>query len=259
MTLKALLIDIDGTLMFKGQALPGADHMLHTLQHAGLKVRLLTNISARSTADIAQELNDAGISVCPAMIQTAGVACAQHVHARPGASCHLLVPQAMEALFDQIPRSDQSPDFVVIGDIGERFDYRCLNQAFRLIRAGATLLAPHRNLYWHSCEGPMLDAGAFIQGLEAATGREALVTGKPSPLFFQGALDALGVTAAEAMVVGDDLRTDGAGARALGMAYVQVATGKGLDTVPDLPPARHRIPSIAALLDHLNSLPTREA
>ncbi|RTQ32915.1 HAD-IIA family hydrolase [Variovorax gossypii] len=228
MALKALLIDIDGTLIFRGEAIVGANRALQEAAEAGLAVRLLTNISARLPHHIAAGLRAGGILVPEDAIQTAGMACSAHIRGQPGASCHLLVPDAMAGLFEGIRRDDRQPDFVVVGDVAERFDYALLNDVFRMLRDGARLVVPHRNLYWFDGEGPArLDAGAFIVGLEAAAGQTAVVTGKPSPVFFQAALDAVGVTADEALVVGDDLLTDIEGARASGIASVLVRTGKG--------------------------------
>lgn len=253
MSLKALLIDIDGTLVFKGQPIEGARQALQDLAQAGIAVRLLTNISARLPRQIRRELQNCGIDVDEACIQTAGLACASYIRRTPGASCHLLLPEAMETLFDGVRRDDVAPAFVVVGDVAERFDYTLLNRVFQMLHGGARLVVPHRNLYWFDGQGPpRLDAGAFILGLEAAAGMPAVVTGKPSPVFFQSALDALGVQAHEALVVGDDRATDIAGARAAGLASVLVHTGKGGTpagegaAVPD-----HQIPGIAHLLSML--------
>jgi len=250
MNLKALLIDIDGTLMFQGAALPGANETLARARALGLAVHLLTNISARLPAGIGQELRDLGIEADDRHIHTAATACRRHVGSHPGATCHLLVPPAMEALFEGLPRDSEAPDFVVIGDVGERFDYASLNHVFRLLRQGARLVVPHKNLYWHDATGPRLDAGAFVLGLEAASGQQATVTGKPDPAFFQSVLDAAGVTADEALVIGDDLRTDIAGAHGLGMPSVLVRTGKGRDAAPgvDVRPD-HDIPDTRRPLD----------
>lgn len=228
MALKALLIDIDGTLVFRGEAIAGANRALCEAAEAGLAVRLLTNISAKLPHHIAAGLQACGIDAAEDSIQTAGMACSAYIRRHPDASCHLLVPDAMAALFEDIRRDDSRPDFVVIGDVAERFDYELLNGVFRMLRDGAQLVVPHRNLYWFDGAGPpRLDAGAFILGLEAAAGQTAIVTGKPSAVFFQAALDALGVSADEALVVGDDLLTDIAGAEASGLASVLVRTGKG--------------------------------
>ena len=68
--------------------------------------------------------------------------------------------------------------------------------------------------------------GPFVAALEYATGREAAVTGKPSPAFFKLAADSLGIPAPRIMVVGDDVEPEVAGAQAAGMRGVLVRTGK---------------------------------
>jgi ribonucleotide monophosphatase NagD (HAD superfamily) len=91
---------------------------------------------------------------------------------------------------------------------------------------GAELVAMHRNLYWRTADGLELDAGAYVAGLEAATGRQAVVCGKPSAEYFAAALAVLGVPADRAAMVGDDVVNDVEGARAAGLTAILVRTGK---------------------------------
>jgi ribonucleotide monophosphatase NagD (HAD superfamily) len=72
----------------------------------------------------------------------------------------------------------------------------------------------------------MLDAGAFVAGLEYATGVEATVVGKPSPSYFAAALDALEAEPERTWLVTDDVEQDVPGARLFGMRTVLVRTGK---------------------------------
>ena len=85
----------------------------------------------------------------------------------------------------------------------------------------------------------MLDAGAFVAGLEYATGVEATVLGKPSPSYFAAALDALDAEPELTWLVGDDVEADVRGAQLFGMRTALVRTGKfrpetleGLDVTP---------------------------
>jgi len=71
----------------------------------------------------------------------------------------------------------------------------------------------HRNLYWRTAEGWQLDGGAYVAGLEEATGRRATICGKPSAAYFEEALRLLGVAAEETVMVGDDLVNDVLGAQ----------------------------------------------
>jgi ribonucleotide monophosphatase NagD (HAD superfamily) len=84
----------------------------------------------------------------------------------------------------------------------------------------------HRNLYWRTSAGLQLDAGAYIAGLEEAIGKAATICGKPSPAYFDAALELLGHPAERVAMVGDDIVNDVRGARAVGMAGVLVRTGK---------------------------------
>jgi len=84
----------------------------------------------------------------------------------------------------------------------------------------------HRNLTWKVSDGLALDSGAFVLGIEAATGVSPTVVGKPSPAFYAAALAALGLEPSRAVMVGDDLEADVHGAQAAGVRGVLVRTGK---------------------------------
>jgi ribonucleotide monophosphatase NagD (HAD superfamily) len=88
------------------------------------------------------------------------------------------------------------------------------------------LVVHQKGLFWFDHDGPKLDCGSFIVGLEAATGKEAIITGKPAEIFFQRALFHVGYRADEALVVGDDMSTDVFGAARIGAKSALVGTGK---------------------------------
>ena len=109
---------------------------------------------------------------------------------------------------------------------GRVFSYLNLNRAFLELEAGAELYCLHKNRWWQTADGPRLDAGAFVAGLEYAAGTEATVLGKPSPEYFAAALEALDADPELTWMVGDDLEGDIVGAQRHGMRTVLVRTGK---------------------------------
>ncbi|MEE1990983.1 TIGR01458 family HAD-type hydrolase [Pseudomonas syringae pv. syringae] len=226
MRFDSLLFDIDGTLLLKGQPLPGAADALSFARSQGLRLQLLTNTTAKMPEELAEELCRAGIEVVPDEIQTATTACLGYLQQHPHLKCHLLVPDSIRPAFSGIATDDTTPDVVVISDIGEAFDYATLNRCFRMLRGGARLIALQKNLFWFDRDGERLDCGAFIVGLEAAAPVQALVMGKPSPTFFEAALRKLDTSASRTLVVGDDVLTDCAGAKAVGASSLLVRTGK---------------------------------
>jgi ribonucleotide monophosphatase NagD (HAD superfamily) len=126
---------------------------------------------------------------------------------------------------------------------------------FGYLLGGARLVAMGRNLYWRTDQGLQLDAGAFLPGLEQASGVQAEVTGKPAAAFFATVLDALGTDASAAVMVGDDIEADALAAQRAGLTGVLVRTGKyrreTLERAPGWPD--HIIDSVADLPDLLGS------
>jgi HAD superfamily hydrolase (TIGR01458 family) len=122
--------------------------------------------------------------------------------------------------------TDDHPDYVLVGDLGNGFTYERLNPAFRHLMGGAELLALQKNRYWRTDAGLALDAGPFVAALEFASGKNASVVGKPEQEFFRIALEDLGLRADEVAMVGDDVEADVVGAKRAGLVSIQVRTGK---------------------------------
>jgi HAD superfamily hydrolase (TIGR01458 family) len=106
------------------------------------------------------------------------------------------------------------------------FSYMNLARAFHELEAGAQLYSLHKNRWWQTKHGPLLDAGAFVAGLEYAADTEATVLGKPSTQYFEAALQALDAEPRMTWMVGDDIDADIGGAQAHGMKTILVRTGK---------------------------------
>jgi ribonucleotide monophosphatase NagD (HAD superfamily) len=96
-------------------------------------------------------------------------------------------------------------------------------------------------------DGPSLDAGMFVAGLEFSSGVTATVVGKPSPAIYRSACELLGVEPERAMMVGDDLETDLPPARSIGMHTCLVRTGKGATFADPAAEVDLDLPSLAAL------------
>jgi HAD superfamily hydrolase (TIGR01458 family) len=186
----------------------------------------VTNTTSRPRSKIAAELAAMGIPAPPERIFTAPLAARRYLLDRGLTRCHLMVAPAVLEDFAGIEHAEESPQAVVVGDVGEAFGYAWLNRVFRLLLAGAPLVTLARNRYYLAADGLVLDQGPFVAALEYASGREARLVGKPSPDFFEPALELLAAAAPETAVVGDDIESDVGGAMALGMRGILVRTGK---------------------------------
>jgi phospholysine phosphohistidine inorganic pyrophosphate phosphatase len=221
-----VLFDLDGTVYQDGRAIPGAAEALETLRRARTPFRFTTNTTRRPRTALAERLRGMGIEACPEEILSAPAAAAGWLRTRGATRVQLLLAQDTWEEFAALEIVDRSPEVVVVGDLGEGWTFPLLDQAFRNLMEGAELLAIQRNRYWHTRGGLSLDAGPFVTALEYASGKAATLAGKPSPVFFAAAARELGVPPGRIAVVGDDLESDVAGARAAGMIGVAVRTGK---------------------------------
>src|SRR5690606_19177861 len=94
------------------------------------------------------------------------------------------------------------------------------------IRNGARFIATHPDRTCPVPGGEVADAGGMIGAVEGVTGKKVeLITGKPSPITVQEAMDLLGLTPDRCIMVGDRLETDIRMGREAGMATALVLTG----------------------------------
>lgn len=221
-----VLIDLDGTV-YEGSALvPGASEAIARLRRGGIPFLFTTNTSRKSRRDIISSLAGMGLEVRADEVLSAPVAAAEWLAERGVRRIRLLLPESTHADFRDFETAADDPEMVLVGDLGAGFTFDRLNRAFRALRAGAGLVAIHRNRYWLPEDGPTLDAGPFVAALEYAADTRATLIGKPSPAFFRTAASRTGVESKRLAVIGDDVESDVRGALAAGLYAIQVRTGK---------------------------------
>lgn len=247
-----VLIDIDGVLTISWEPIDGVADALATVRRSGLPLRFATNTTTRTRAEVAELLTEAGMSTSVEEVITAPAATAAHLRRHhPGARVFLLNTGDLSADLQGIDLVAGGPaDVVVIGGAGVDFTHQQLNEAFRLILDGAAFVAMHRNVYWRTRHGLELDTGAYVQALQAATGIEPVVLGKPSPDFFAAGVAELGCGSDRVAMVGDDLDNDVLGAQHAGLHGILVRTGKFR---PDVLEASEERPD--AVIDSFADLP----
>jgi len=252
--LKAVLFDLDGVLYQGERAVPGAAEAVAWFRERGIPHLFLTNTTSRPRSALVEKLAGMGIRVSEEDLFTPPVAARQWLEQHRCRRIALFVPGATRKEFEGLDLAgdeEQTAGAVVLGDLGEGWDFATLNRAFRLLMADekAPLVALGLTRYWKAEDGLRLDVGPFVKALEYATGKEAVVLGKPASPFFQAALERLGAGAGDTLMIGDDIRGDVEAAQRAGLRAALVRTGKFrpadlelgvepdavLDSVADLP------------------------
>ncbi|GAA5975733.1 hypothetical protein JCM11641_005853 [Rhodosporidiobolus odoratus] len=233
--LRAVLIDLSGTLHVGGAATPGAAQALKKLRNSGVVLRFVSNTSKESRSSLLQKMRKMDLDVREEELFTALSAVRDLVDKRHLRPLYLLTPSALS----DFPPPAPPYDSVAIGLSPNSFEYSKLNQAFRLLvgeegggtRVKVPLIVTHKAKYFGDKDGKLsLGPGPFITALEEAAGCRAEIVGKPEKVFFQLALDSLAshdFSKSEIGMVGDDYFQDvGPAVAALGLTRFLVRTGK---------------------------------
>src|SRR5579875_341539 len=174
----AILLDVDGVLLVSGVPLSGAAASVRRLREAGHRIRFVTNSTTRSRAQLGEQLRSAGFDVDDTELQTTGSVASRALAGKRVLA--LTMPGMLDDL-EGLELVGMNVDAVLLGgadegeETGRVFSYLNLNRAFHEVGAGAELYCLHKNKWWQTADGPRLDTGAFVAGLEYAADTEATV------------------------------------------------------------------------------------
>jgi HAD superfamily hydrolase (TIGR01458 family) len=225
----AILLDVDGVFHVSGEPIPGGADAVRRLRRDGHRLRFVTNNTIRSRKQLTADLRSLGLELEEDELQTTPRAAARALEGKRVLA--LTMPSIVPDL-EGVELVGEHADAVLLGgadespDTNQVFSWMNLAHAFAELQAGAELYCLHKNSWWQTKDGPLLDAGAFVAGLEFAADTDAVVLGKPSPAYFAAALEALDANPELTWMVGDDIHADIAGAQRHGMRTVLVRTGK---------------------------------
>lgn len=223
----AYLLDLDGTLYTDAGAVAGGPEALARLRTRGVPFRCVTNTTSRSRSRLVEHLSACGYTIAVEEVLTPVGAAVAECRRRGIERVLALVPEtALPDLAGLSLVAAEAAGAVIIGDLGERWTFDLLQQAFSAVLAGAPMIALSRDRYFLRAGRLTLDAGPFVAALEYATGQQATIVGKPSAEFYRSAVESLGPLPGPVAMVGDDLWSDVQGAQRIGLQGWLVRTGK---------------------------------
>jgi phosphoglycolate/pyridoxal phosphate phosphatase family enzyme len=272
-----LLVDLDGVVYRGRSPVPGVAEVLADRAARGDDVVYVTNNSMHYRADYVERLQAMGAPASADRVVTSARATALHVaHREPELRRILVVGAAglrreladvgVEVL-DAAERAERlaeqsaaaragghvldelevvgRPDAVVVG-LDQEVTYGKLTVAAIAIRGGARFIATNRDPALPTEHSYRPGAGSIVVAVETASGRSPISIGKPEPAIMEEAASLVGVGASEAIVIGDGLKTDIAGAHAVGARSILMLTGVTARSQLDGLPESQRPDEVAA-------------
>jgi 4-nitrophenyl phosphatase len=240
---RLVILDLDGVVYRGKQPVDGAASLIAALHERGVMVRFATNNSMATRAAYVDRLGGMGITAAIDEIVTSTSATIDHLREHlPEVRRVLAVgaPGMLEELRDAGLTAAAAADAVgsdydggplpdaydaVIAGLDPAFDYRRLAAALSALRAGALFIATNADLRYPTPSGFLPGAGSIIASLQAASGIEPLVIGKPQPGVFEAILERAGIEPRDAVTIGDNPDADVVAAHRAGIASILVLTG----------------------------------
>ena len=229
MTIRSVVLDVDGTLVRGDRPIPGAIEMVDELRERGLDLLMLSNNPTRSSADYADWLADLGFAVGPDEVVTSGSLTADYAAAEyPDAPTYLLGEEGLREMLSarDIPLvSDPDRAAVVVASIDREFTYDRLRDTLWALD-GATYLATDPDGTIPAADRPIPGSGAVVAAVSAAADRDPdAMLGKPAATAAKAVESKVAGRGDEILVVGDRLDTDVLLGERAGMQTALVLSG----------------------------------
>jgi 4-nitrophenyl phosphatase len=229
--LRALIIDIDGTLLRGEKPLPGLSPFFAFLNQNKITFVVATNNATKTPQTYWQELSGAGARIAPHNILTCALATADYLRQEfsTGTGVYVVGTASLQSAIRQagfavLTDATRPAGAVVVGG-DPALTYDKLKYATLQIQRGARFIGTNPDVLYPTEEGLVPEAGATLAAIQAATGISPTVIGKPNRPLFEMALARTGSQPQETAMLGDRLETDILGAQQAGLKSILVTTG----------------------------------
>jgi len=231
--IKALILDMDGVLWKDSAPIGDLPAIFARIHERGLKVAMATNNATRSVDEHLEKLASFGVMLEPWQIISSALAAADVLTKRfpDGGGVFIVGENGIQCALEErgftpiIDPDDETVPVAVVGSIDRDVSYKKLRRATLHIRAGIPFYGTNPDKTFPTPQGLVPGAGSILAAIEAATSIEPIIVGKPEPAMMYMALERLGTTPEDTLVVGDRLETDIAAGQAADCKTAVVLSG----------------------------------
>ncbi|RWZ54887.1 TIGR01457 family HAD-type hydrolase [Halobacillus fulvus] len=241
MNYRGYLLDLDGTMYRGTEKVEGASDFVQYLKAESIPYMFLTNNSSKKAEQVAEKLESLGVPAAPEQVMTSSMAAASYITSQKKKANIFVIGE--EGLFHALRESghtivESDADFVVIG-IDREISYEKLTKACLQVRNCATFISTNRDAAIPTERGMLPGNGAITSVIQVSTGIDPIYVGKPEAIIMEQALNKIGFSKEDVLMVGDNYRTDILAGINNGIDTLMVETGvnsfeeiQGLDKQP---------------------------
>ena len=231
----AVLFDLDGTIYWGSELIPGANDTIAFFRHHGKRVFFTTTNSTTTREQIYERLNKMGVDAKYDEVLTSGYVAADYAHRNNMKDIHIFgsanLINEFRAFNIEVNQEEDAENLLIGYDPG--MTYEDLTKAIRVAMHCKTIMVCNRERIFAG-EGakPVPGCGAMTAPVEWCANRTAdIVIGKPNTMIVEFLETAYNIVPARALVIGDTYESDVAMAKNAGCPSICITKKEYDDTI----------------------------
>lgn len=224
---KGYLIDLDGTMYRGTEQIEEAAGFIQRLRSANIPYLFVTNNSSKRPAQVAEKLRNFSIPAEEEQVFTTSQATANYIYEQnKDATIYVIGEEGIRTAISEkgFELAGEHADFVVVG-IDRSITYEKLVTACLAVRNGATFVSTNGDIAIPTERGLLPGNGSLTSVISVSTQTKPIFIGKPESIIMEQALEVLGTTKEDTLMVGDNYDTDILAGINAGMDTLLVHTG----------------------------------
>jgi len=222
------LIDLDGTMYRGNEPINPAIDFVNRLAEKNIPYLFVTNNSSVKRETVADKLNRMGIQATRDQVVTTSMATANYIKGmKENARCFVIGEEGLHAAMEEkglTVTTDEHCDFVVVG-IDRQVNYEKFALGCLAVSNGATFISTNSDVAIPTERGLLPGNGSLTSVITVSTGQSPVFVGKPEPVIMNEAMEILGLSKQETLMVGDNYATDIRAGMNAGIDTLMVFTG----------------------------------
>jgi HAD superfamily hydrolase (TIGR01458 family) len=223
---KALLLDLDGTLVNNWAPLEGSVELIDHLNKNDIPYFIVTNRVSKTIEQIEENLKSSGFNISKDHIINPIIALSKYIRDNGIKSFYFVGAEYQKDKLAKSNSFDKFPEYVILCDFENiNCNYDLLNKIFQYIKDGSKIITTSYSNYYISGNEFKIDTGIFVKMYELLTDNKATIIGKPSTEILKIAISELKKEPNDIAIIGDDGFSDIGGGKQIGMKTILVKTG----------------------------------
>lgn len=212
---RLFLIDLDGTVYRGKNTVESGVRFVHRLIEQKRDYLFLTNNTTRTPQMIVDKLKGHGIDTDIKHVYTPSMATASYIlyqnkNRQTKIGLYIIGQIGLWSELLKHPEfelNEENPEYVIVG-MDTDLTYHKVRVASRAIRRGATFIGTNADMNLPAEDELIPGNGSQCAFVAAASGVEPLYIGKPESIIVNMALEKMGYSKRDALIVGDNYDTD---------------------------------------------------